>query len=241
MKQREILKRKPEVSDWINIVVILLFIGFAIWVARRYAFVFREIQGSDLSSSAENFKTFILSYGNIAAFVLIGLLAFQVIISVIPAALVQTVAGMIYGVPLGILLGIVGIALGTTIAFHISRLLGKRVVTLFVSKKNLDKVDHMLSGRTSSFVLLLLFILPTPKDMFPYVFGLTEIKFSKFLLISTLGRLPGMLVASYLGRQLLEGNYLLLGALIAFCLLVTVLFFVFQEKIFAFLRKEKKN
>jgi uncharacterized membrane protein YdjX (TVP38/TMEM64 family) len=56
---------------------------------------------------------------------------------------------------------------------------------------------------------LLLFLIPgIPKDTLTYIAGLTPVKPLRFLLISMLGRFPGLWGSAYIGANLQEKDYL---------------------------------
>jgi len=239
------LKRKIGIRDWLNIAAILLFIGLIVWIALSYTKVFGKVDTRDLVGSAENFRTLITAYGDASIVAMVAVQAFHVVISVIPSIIVSFVGGMIFGVPLGVLTGTIGSAIGTAITFYLARLLGRRMVTLFVSEKNQQKLAKLMSSDTSLLMLLALFILPTPKDFFAYIIGPTNMKASKFFLISAVGRIPGQLVSCYLGAHIFDRNYFLLGGVVAACVVFTIFFFIYKDRIMALFnrnnRKEKEK
>ena len=81
--------------------------------------------------------------------------------------------------------------------------LGIRAVELFVS---LDKINELRfinnEKKLSTFVFLLYLIPGTPKDPLIFFFGLTKIKISNFVVISTLARIPSI-VTSTIGGEFL--------------------------------------
>jgi len=235
------LKRKIEVRDWLHIAGILLLLALFIWIAALYSRTMGQTSGGGLQATAQALKDQIIGYGKAGLLVLTALMTLHVIISFIPAAAMQFACGMIYGMGWGMLVGIVGTAIGTAVAFYLARLLGRRIITLFFSEKTIAKVEDTLAGATSSFVLLVLFILPSPKDFFSYFIGLTHMKAWKYFLISAVGRLPGMLIVTYMSLHALEGNnYILVIVASAVVLTASVLFTVFQKKITGFLSRGKK-
>lgn len=226
-------KRKLEKRDRLNIAVILILAGIFVWIGIEYTKMFGEIKGGDLISSAENLRQFILSYGNAGIIVTVFIHALHVIISFIPSALVQFVGGMIYGMGGGMLVGLIGIPIGTAISFYISRIFGRQVVTLFVSEKNMNKLGGVVSSDTSAMVLLFLFIIPSPKDFFAYFIGLTNMKASKFFIISFIGRLPGMIITTYFGAHVFDRNYALIISAAVICGIVSLIVYIFKDKILA--------
>lgn len=232
-------KRKPKASDWLNITVIVGLIALFAWIGLSYTQVFGKLDWRDLPGSAENMRQFMLSFGNVSLLIIVFLHALHVIISFIPSVMVEFVGGMIFGVPVGLITANIGIAIGTAVSFYLSRLLGRRVVTLFVSEKNMVKMEKLVSNKTSTLMLLILFILPTPKDFFAYFVGLTNMKASTFFLISFVGRLPAMIVATYLGSRVYDGNYVAVIAIIIVSSGGCLLFYLLKDKISA--KFNKKN
>jgi len=147
---------------------------------------------------------------------------------------------MILGLPMGLFISSLGSLLGTIVTFYLTRLLGRKVLTLFISKKNIEQAEAMLDGNTSTLVLFILFILPTPKDLFAFFYGLTNMKASKFFLIATIGRIPGMFVTSYLGAHIEDRNWPVLIFFTVFGVAVTLAFAIFTPQIMALLKKKKK-
>jgi len=234
------LKRKLEVIDLINIAVIIILIGLFLWTGINLKEKFRGIDNDDTLSFVENLRVFITSYGHIGILITILLHALHVVISFIPSVIVQFVGGLIYGMGWGMLTGLIGIPIGTAVSFYISRFFGRRAVTLFFSEKTINKLDRLISNDMSSIVLLVLFILPTPKDFFAYFVGLTNMKALKFFLISIIGRLPGMLMATYFGAHVFNRNYPLIITIALICSVLSLLLFIFKNRILDFILRINK-
>src|SRR5439155_18132132 len=95
-----------------------------------------------LAKISENFFTtrgriseFLTSHGPYSPVFFILLQALQVVILPIPGDLIGIVGGYIYGVPFGFFFSTLGLALGSTIAFELARILGKPFVENFVSAR----------------------------------------------------------------------------------------------------------
>ena len=253
-EKKHILKRKIEAGDIVRIVGILLFVGFVVWMTVLFSREFEVITAGGGQSgavpagnfldkmllSAQNLTEYISSnFGAYAVVVLTFLQFLQVVITAIPAAITSFASGMIYGVWGALLISAVGTALGTALTFYLTRLLGRRVLTLFVSQKNIDKMENFIDADTSTLVLFILFIIPSPKDFFPFFVGLTKMKAWKFFLISFIGRLPGMFVTSYLGATVADRNWVLLIGMTIFAIAASALFVIFNKKIMELLKRKK--
>ena len=234
-------KRKIEKSDIVSIAIIILLVTLFIVAGIQYAGIFKIGDGG-INEAAENLKALILSFGEAGVVVFTLMHALQVVIAAIPAAVVQFVGGVIYGTFWGVIITEIGVAVGTAVAFCLSRSLGRRVITLFVSEKALSKAEKLVSTQTSDIVLFALFIVPGfPKDILAYLLGLTNAKATKFFLISAAGRIPGIFVSTYLGANILEINHALIIAISAATALIFILMYVYRNKIIAFVSKKDKS
>ena len=259
MKDKRVLKRKIEAGDIVRMAGILVFVGFIVWMTVLFSKKFEVITAGagpsaggqpggsmvgnfmdNMLASAQSLTRYIsVNFGAYAALILMFLQFLQVIVTAIPAAITSFASGMIYGVWGALLISAVGTAMGTAVTFYLTRLLGRRVLTLFVSRKNIDRMENFMDADTSALVMFFLFVIPSPKDFFPFFVGLTNMKAWKFFLISFLGRLPGMFVTSYLGATAAQRNWPLLIGTTAFAITVTALFVIFNNKIMAFLNRKK--
>lgn len=242
------LKRNIETPDIIRLVCIAILVGLLIWGGIFYARTFLSA-GDNSGNFLENMQSsglvlqgFIVDQQPILGFVLMMFLQIMpVIVSAVPSSLTSFVGGMIYGFWGGMFITVVGAMIGSTISFFLARILGRRVLTLFVSRKNIEKIEGMLDGSTSTFILLFLYVIPSPKDFFSYFLGLTNMKFWRFFAISAIGRIPGMLVTVYFGTIALgeNPNWTLIGTVTAAAAIVSVLSVVFSKQIIALLKRRE--
>jgi len=247
-EKKQILKRKIEPPDIVRMAGIAVLLALLVWGGIFYTRTFLHAGGDaggfldNMLASAEVLKTFIATDRPVIGLaVMMFLQIMPVIVSAVPSSVTSFVGGMIYGVWGGMLVSIAGAAIGTAVSFYLARLLGRRVLTLFVSEKNIAKMEGLVDGETSALVLMALYALPTPKDFFAYFIGLTNMRASKLFLISAVGRVPGMLAATYLGANILERNYLPLVLCLVFIAAVGVLLVIFRSRIFALLNKKAQE
>jgi len=164
---------------------------------------------SRFMKSPEVLDRFIESYGSISALVYAVLQIVQVVIFMIPGEIIQVAGGYIFGTWLGTLLSVVGILLGTIIAFFAARVFGYSLVNRLVSPKKLEKFEFLINNSKSEIAMFVLFLVPgIPKDSLVYISGLTPVKPLRFLAISIVARLPGIWGAAYIGAHLQQKDYL---------------------------------
>jgi uncharacterized membrane protein YdjX (TVP38/TMEM64 family) len=220
-------KEQTQIPVIINIILILIFLA-AIGIATvRFA---PEI--TEIAKNHDKFRELLVSYWPLSILIFILIQMLQVVIAAIPGEVLQIAGGYIYGTVLGTAYSFTGIFLGTILTFYISRILGFSLVRSFFSRKNIEKFDFLINSQKSEIAMFILFLLPgIPKDLLSYIAGLTPIKPSKFFIISMLGRLPALIISSYLGENLQKGTYtpvIIVSAVV--CILFTIGIFM-KDKI----------
>ncbi len=147
-------------------------------------------------SDPDAFRAQMASYGFWGRFIFTALMAAQVVLAPIPGHPFEIVGGYCYGILGGTLLTSLGAAIGSVLAFTLARIFGAKTVKSFYSEEKLQKVFFLKANEKQNLLTLVFFLIPgVPKDMLAYFMGLTEMRFSVFMLLSTVGRLPGIFLA----------------------------------------------
>lgn len=121
-----------------------------------------------------------------------------------PAAAVLTLlAGFIYGTLLGTVYVDLAATLGALLAFWISRNFAGRWIQQKWHRQ-LIGFNRELAGRGYIYLLLVRLIPVMPYVLINYLAGLTRVHFITFVWTTALGSVPGILILSYAGRQLLN-------------------------------------
>jgi uncharacterized membrane protein YdjX (TVP38/TMEM64 family) len=192
----------------------------------------------------EAFKSVISSYGAYAPLAFILLQILQVVIAPIPGGAIEFLGGVLFGVKGGLVYSMIGLILGSSLAFGLARIFEKVAVEKFVSEETRKKFDYLVEheGVILSFIL---FLLPGfPKDALCYILGLTPMHLGIFLIISTIGRIPGTLMASLQGAKAFEHQYYTFGILLGASGLVILAFYIYHEEIHNLVKRlkgEKRN
>jgi uncharacterized membrane protein YdjX (TVP38/TMEM64 family) len=125
----------------------------------------------------------------------------------------------------------IGLLLGSWLAFSIARIFEKWAIEKFVPAQTIRKFDYLVEheGVILSF---LFFVMPGfPKDALCYILGLTPMHLGMFLVISTIGRIPGTLMATLQGAKAFEHQYKLFLILLGISALVILAFYIYHEEI----------
>ncbi len=160
------------------------------------------------SFSQEAFRDYIQSFGMLSWAVLLLLQILQVFVALIPGELVESAAGYAFGPLTGTLLCYAGVAIASCLVFALTRRFGVKMVEIFISREKINQLSFINTDRKRNLFVFLVFFIPgTPKDLLTYFVGLTDIKFSIFLIISLIARIPSVVSSTFGGHLLGEGQY----------------------------------
>lgn len=211
---------------------VLAFIGAIVLLSVHY--------GPEISrwfSQRDQLKEAVEQGGVLAILAFIGVQVLQVVVAAIPGEIVQIAAGYLFGTLLGAGYLLVGLIIGALIAFFAARVLGYPLLKIFVPGAKRERLLHIISRGESELVIFVLFLLPgLPKDALTYVAGASPINPWRFLVISTLGRLPALVVSCYIGASLGRDNLLAVAIVSTVSVLLILLGMVYRERIISKVR-----
>lgn len=178
--------------------------------------------------STQFIREFVLSFG-IFSFIAYILLVVLSVPFIIPSTPVILSGGYIFGTPLGMVLSMIGIILGSTLAFYLTRLGGKPLLKRLVDAHHIAhfKVISQKRRTTAAFISYALPIFPS--DSVSLLLGLTSIHFGLFLFLVIAGHIPRLLIIISFGADLYQG--LTWFTFLAFAIAAMfVLIAIFREK-----------
>ena len=157
----------------------------------------------------ENIRETIEQLGVVGPLVYIILKASTIVISPLVGAPLYLIAGPLFGFWKGFLYSMIGDILGTTAAFYLSRLYGKRIINFFFSGRLIRLIEKVLSKiedwKGLLYSRLVLFVL---HDVISYAAGLTRIRFSTFITVSIMAFIIPVALSVALGLSIIEKNIL---------------------------------
>lgn len=217
--------------------IILFFITIIIITTthqyfNKYYYIFRD---------PKKIRNIIISYGRYSTLAFAFLQFIQVVIFFIPGEIVQITGGYIFGTLEGTLLSMIGITFGTMFSFTAAHYFGKPLIDKIISEKSRSYFDRVFKYGKIDHVVLMLYIIPgVPKDALSYICGVTEMKFKRFFIISTIGRIPGIIISAYFGSNIgINRNGRLIFVAIAAIILFGIGIFK-GDKIIKMMMKEKR-
>jgi uncharacterized membrane protein YdjX (TVP38/TMEM64 family) len=194
-------------------------------------------------SSRTRVGAFVGSFGPFAPLAFMGIQFLQVLFAPIPGELTGFIGGYLFGTGLGFIYSTIGLTLGSWVAFLIARRLGFSFVRRFVGKEIMDKFDYLMEHQGAFFSFLFFIIPGLPKDYFCYLLGLSPMHILTFLVVSTIGRIPGTLLLSMQGEAVRSEDYRAFFVVLGLGLLALVFALIYRDRIESWLRidKNKKN
>ena len=192
----------------------------------------------------ERIITDVRDAGPVGFLILLGLQFLQIVVAFIPGEVVQIAAGLLYGPWVGALVILVGCVISSAFIFALVHKLGAPFVQSMVPTQYLNKFRKFeLTGKLNIVVFVLFLIPGLPKDVFTYLVPLTDMRMRTFLLLSNVGRIPGIVVSTYAADGLADGRLMESVIIFAVAAVIAVLGIVFRERIMKLLEKhsDKKN
>lgn len=148
---------------------------------------------------------------------LLGMQILQVVVAILPGEPVELAAGAMYGTWGGLLLCLSGCLIGSAAVFLTVRRMGRPAFERTALSARLRQYRFLREEARLEGLVLLLYLIPgTPKDILVYACALSPLPFWRFLLLSTLARVPSVLTSTWAGDSFTQ-NRLWLALAICLC------------------------
>ena len=178
--------------------------------------------------------------GAAGVFMLLGMQFLQIVVAFIPGEVVQLAAGLMYGPWLGALVILVGCVISSSVIYWLVHKLGAPFVQGMVSTEHLDKFRQFERSGKLDVVVFVLFLIPgMPKDVFTYLVPLTDMGYKRFIVLTTVGRIPGVVGSTYAASGFANGEVVGPVVVLAALAVIAVVAIAFRERILGALGKER--
>lgn len=153
----------------------------------------------------DNIRTTIEQAGPLAPLIFIGLKILTFVFAPLTSGPIQPLAGAIFGLIPGTIYTLIGEVIGGSLAFWISRKLGRPVVRRLMGDAGLERVDTFVSqivdGKTLAYSRLFLF---SVYDFISYAVGFSKLPYRTYVIVSaTVGIIP-VFIGALVGTSLTE-------------------------------------
>ncbi len=214
--KRNLSARQIKIFKIVSLLVFLCFIGLTtIFIGKPML---------ELADKPEEFRIWINDLGVWGMIVFVAMVFIQVIFALIPGEPLELAAGYAFGPYLGTLLCIIGILLGSIIVFISVRKFGAKFVEVFFNSKKISDLKFLKYSKKRNVLMFVVFVIPgTPKDLLCYFAGLTDVKLSFFIFLSTIGRIPSIVTSTVGGGALGDKSYILAIIVFGITLIISAL------------------
>ena len=217
-----------------TIISFLLFILFIIVVA--------VVVGKPMikmASNPEEFRKWVVSHGALGWLAFVAMQFLQIVVAIIPGEPLEVAAGYAFSTIPGSLLCLIGAGLGSSFIFLLTKKLGHKFVEIIVSKEKINSIRILHDEKKRDFFIFVIFLIPgTPKDALTYLAGLTTIPLKKFIILTSIARIPSVvsstIVGDALGLQQYKVAVVVYGITIFFSIIGIILYKKWEK------RKEEK-
>ena len=192
--------------------------------------------------SPEGFREYVKSFGPWAPLLMMGIMALQIVVALIPGEPFELAAGFIFGWLPGALWCLLGAAGASALVFLAVRKWGVKVAELFFPREKITRFSFLQNEKKLDLLVFILFLIPgTPKDMLTYLIGLTPMKLGSFLLITTLARIPSVVSSCMTGNFAHGQRYLAAGITYAVTLIISIACILWYRRISKQEKEQKGN
>ena len=170
--------------------------------------------------------------GPLGVLMLLGIQFLQIVVAFIPGEVVQLAAGLMYGPVGGAAIVLLGCVISSSVIFLLVHKLGAPFVQGMVSTEHMEKFKKFEETGRLDIVVFVLFLIPgLPKDVFTYLVPLTDMPYKRFIALTTIGRIPGVVASTYAAAGFADGQ--IVGPIIVLSILaiLAIIAIVFRGKI----------
>ena len=216
----------------ICVIVVLIYLF-------RAPIVENLIRFYNLLSDREKIKIFITSFGPYAPVVFMCIQILQVLIAPIPGEVTSFIGGYLFGAKKGFIYSSVALSFGSMLNFGIGRFFGKRYIRKLIPFEKLERFDKIIR-RQGIIIIFLLFIFPGfPKDYLCLFLGVSAIPFQVFIILASIGRMPGTFMLSLQGEFLYGEMYGFFLIAVAGCVILVGLELYYRDAIYRWIDRFK--
>lgn len=185
-------------------------------------------------------KEFISELGILGPLFLFIIQFLQVVIAFIPGEPFEILSGVLYGAYGGLIICLIGCISASALIFKLSEKYGKRLLYFFFGEVKISQWTWLRNSKRIDIITFILFLIPgTPKDMLTYIVGLSEMRLSKFIILSTIARIPSILSSTLAGATIRNGNFKMSAILFLAAGTVGITGILLKDKILTLCKKAR--
>ena len=235
--------QKLKLKIYSAIVFVVLFVGLMIFLfAGGNVKILQEVFKDDVTK--EEVRESLEQFGW-RGYITLGLLSMmQVVFAFLPAEPVQVISGLSFGLWKGGLVCLTGVFVGNTLIYVLYKIYGNRLTKFVEQNLELDFEAARKSYAVALIIFILYFLPAIPYGLICIFAASLDIKYPKYILLTTFGSIPSILIGVGLGHIAIASSWVL--SIIVFLALILLLAIMFKnrsklfEKVNEFIRQRQK-
>ncbi len=189
-----------------------------------YCYIVYGAQLTEIISDKQKLDALFAQFNNYDKLVFVAIRAFQTVIKIIPAEPLEIGSGYLYGVWGGLLYCMLGTLTGSFVIIALSKIFGRRLVNLFFPVEKIDSLKFLKNEKRVYTSLFFIYLIPgTPKDILTYAASITNINMVKFMVVTSIARIPSIITSTIVGAELMEKNYFFAAAVFIATAVISVI------------------
>ena len=151
----------------------------------------------DKIDNIEDLRNYVASFGYLAVYMYIVMNVLQVVILPIPGFIAVATGVALFGAFKTSIYSLIGILIGSLIAFFIGRVLGYKIVSWLVGENTLKKWTNSIKNK-DKIILTFMFLFPLfPDDVLCFVAGLSTMSTTYFIVMIVICRIISVVFSAY--------------------------------------------
>ncbi len=195
----------------LNIFKVIIFIAVVLIMISATIYLFPVMKNLSTVEGQAVFRKKISDSGIYGVILLFSIQVAQIFLFILPGEPIEIISGMCYGGFFGTIFIIVSSAIISILIFSLVKKYGKKFIYDFCNEEKVKKIESnklFQNPQKIEFIFFILFLIPgTPKDFLTYIAGLCPIKMSRFIIISTIARIPSIVTSTLAGAHIVTGNF----------------------------------
>ena len=155
----------------------------------------------------------------------------QVLLAPVPGQVIDVVNGYLFGFIWGTIYSVIGVVVGSSLAMALARRFGRPWAERLIKRETLERLDSYSRQRGALFFFLVFLFPFLPDDVACFLAGLTPLPLVELIMLTALGRLPGIIVANFVGANASELTPTQTAAFIVSLAIIALVFWRYQERI----------
>ena len=175
-------------------------------------------------SDPVTFKAWLGQYDGFSQVVFVLIRSLQTVVKFFPAEPLEIGSGYAFGTFGGLAWCLLGSFLGSLVIVLLTKKFGPT--------DDINSLAFLKNKKKLMMFIFIFYLIPgTPKDIMTYAAGLTKISMTKFLLVTTIARIPSIITSTFCGSAFGEGNKMLaLAVFVATAVFSVACAFIYKNK-----------